>query len=153
VSSARFFLKCFHPHDETGKNYKLTHAVLSFGSGWVRGNVVGWGTTQQAGRSRVRFPMRSMDFFNWSNPSSRTITRVSIQPLTEMNTSNLPRGKGRPARRGWQPHRHLWADCLENVGVSTYHNPMGLHGLLQWQLQLLPSFEVRRSGVMDWRVS
>jgi hypothetical protein len=31
---------------------------------------------------------------------------------------------------GW-PHRHLWADCLENVGTSTSHNPMGLHGLLQ----------------------
>jgi hypothetical protein len=22
----------------------------------------------------------------------------------------------------------LWADCLENVGASTFHNPMGLHG-------------------------
>jgi uncharacterized membrane-anchored protein len=32
---------------------------------------------------------------------------------------------------GWWPHRHLWADCLENVGASTSHNPMGLHGLLQ----------------------
>jgi hypothetical protein len=31
---------------------------------------------------------------------------------------------------GWQPHHHLWADCLENVGTSTSHNPMGLHGLL-----------------------
>jgi hypothetical protein len=28
-------------------------------------------------------------------------------------------------------YRHLWADCLENVGASTPHNPMGLHGLLQ----------------------
>jgi hypothetical protein len=28
-------------------------------------------------------------------------------------------------------YRHLWADCLENVGPSTSHNPMGLHGLLQ----------------------
>jgi hypothetical protein len=28
-------------------------------------------------------------------------------------------------------HRDLWADCLENVGASTPHNPMGLHGLLQ----------------------
>jgi hypothetical protein len=25
----------------------------------------------------------------------------------------------------------MWADCLENVGGSTSHNPMGLHGLLQ----------------------
>jgi hypothetical protein len=28
-------------------------------------------------------------------------------------------------------HRHLWADCLENVGAPTSHKPMGLHGLLQ----------------------
>jgi hypothetical protein len=30
-----------------------------------------------------------------------------------------------------RPHRHLWADCLENVGASTSHNLLGLHGLLQ----------------------
>jgi hypothetical protein len=29
------------------------------------------------------------------------------------------------------PHRHLWADCLGNLGVSTSHNPVGLHGLLR----------------------
>jgi hypothetical protein len=28
----------------------------------ARGSVVGWGTTLQAGRSRVRIPMRSLDF-------------------------------------------------------------------------------------------
>jgi hypothetical protein len=28
-------------------------------------------------------------------------------------------------------HRHLCADCLENVGASTFHITMGLHGLLQ----------------------
>jgi hypothetical protein len=31
--------------------------------------------------------------------------------------------------RGWQPHRRLWAYCLENVGASTSHSPMGLHSL------------------------
>jgi hypothetical protein len=25
----------------------------------------------------------------------------------------------------------LWADCLDNVGSLTSHNPIGLHGLLQ----------------------
>jgi hypothetical protein len=34
--------------------------------------------------------------------------------------------------KGYRPHRHLWVDCLENVGASTSHNPMGLHDLLQW---------------------
>jgi hypothetical protein len=40
-------------------------------------------------------------------------------------------GKGRPAHKAEKPHRHLWADCLENVGASTSHNRIGLHGLLQ----------------------
>jgi hypothetical protein len=34
----------------------------------------------------------------------------------------------------WQPNRHLWADCLESVGSSTFHNPIGLHGLLEGYL-------------------
>jgi hypothetical protein len=49
----------------------------------------------------------------------------STQPLTEMSTRNIPGGKGRPARK---------ADCLENVGASTSHNPTDLHGLLQGYL-------------------
>jgi hypothetical protein len=66
--------------------------------------------------------------FNRPNLSSRTMALGSTQPLTEMNTKNLPGGKGWPAGAwGWQPHRH----CLENVGASTSHNPMSLHGLLQ----------------------
>jgi hypothetical protein len=47
----------------------------------------------------------------------------STQPLRKMSTRNLPKGKEGPA--------HLWADCLENVGASTSHKTMGLHGLLQ----------------------
>jgi hypothetical protein len=52
----------------------------------------------QAGRSRVRFSM-SLDFFNLSNPSIRTMTLGSTQTLTEMSTRNLPGSKGRPARK------------------------------------------------------
>jgi hypothetical protein len=63
----------------------------------VRGIVVGEGTMQQAGRSRVPFPMRLLDFFILPNPSSRTMALGSAQPLTEINTRNLPGGKGRPA--------------------------------------------------------
>jgi hypothetical protein len=61
-------------------------------------SVVGQGILLQAGRSRVRFPMRSF-VFNWLNPSSRNMTLVSTQPLTEMSTGNLPGGKGRSARK------------------------------------------------------
>jgi hypothetical protein len=38
------------------------------------------------------------------------------------------------SEESWQLYPRLWADCLENVGCSTSHNRMGLHGLLQGQL-------------------
>jgi hypothetical protein len=56
----------------------------------ARGSVVGWGTMLQAGRSRFRFLMRSLDFFYLPNPSSRTMALGSTQPLTEMSTRNIP---------------------------------------------------------------
>jgi hypothetical protein len=34
--------------------------------------------------------------FSLPNPSSRAMTMVSTQSLTEMSTRNLPGGKGRP---------------------------------------------------------
>jgi hypothetical protein len=59
------------------------------------------------------------------------MSRVSTQPLTEMSTRNLPGGKGRPARKA----DNLTAICEPifclNMGSSTSHNPIGLHGLLQ----------------------
>jgi hypothetical protein len=85
----------------------------------------------QASRSRIRFPMRSLDVFSLPNPSSLTMALGSTKPLTDMSTRKLPGGKGRPARKADQPYLHLWADCLENMGASMSHNPMDLHGLLQ----------------------
>jgi hypothetical protein len=52
----------------------------------------------QAGMSRVLFPMMSLDFFNLSNSSSRTMALGSTQPLKEI-TRNLPGRKGQPARK------------------------------------------------------
>jgi hypothetical protein len=49
------------------------------------------------------------------------------QPLTEMNTRNLPGGKGLPTRGA----DNLTAICEPNVGASTSHNPMGLQDRLQ----------------------
>jgi hypothetical protein len=52
----------------------------------------------QAGRSRFRFPMRSMNiFFNLHNIPSSTMALRSTQPLAQMSIINLPEGKGRPA--------------------------------------------------------
>jgi hypothetical protein len=43
-------------------------------------------------------PNEVIGSFDWSNPSSRTMALGSTQPLTEMGTRNLRRGK-RPARK------------------------------------------------------
>jgi hypothetical protein len=104
---------------------------------WARGSVVGWSSMLEAGSSRVRFPMSLLNFFNVPNPSSPTITLEVTDPLTEMSTRNLRGGLNRVGAYGWQLHRYLWADCLENVGSSTSHNPMGLHDLLQGYLYFL----------------
>jgi hypothetical protein len=45
------------------------------------------------------FPDEVIEFFNRPNSSSRTTALGSTQPLTEMNTKNLPGGKGRLARK------------------------------------------------------
>jgi hypothetical protein len=37
-------------------------------------------------------------FSNWPNPTSRIMALGSTQPLTEMNTRNIPGGKERPER-------------------------------------------------------
>jgi hypothetical protein len=48
----------------------------------------------KAGRSRVRVPMRSFDFFFFYLPnlSSRNMALRLNQPLTEMSTKNLSGG-------------------------------------------------------------
>jgi hypothetical protein len=40
-----------------------------------------------------------LGFFNSPNTSSRTMALESTLPLTEMNTRNLPGGKGRQERK------------------------------------------------------
>jgi hypothetical protein len=78
-----------------------------------------------------------VDFFNWPHPSSCNIALRSTQPLTKMSTTNLPgevKG-GRRVRLTTVPSSvNLFS--RENLGASTSHNPMGLHGLLQWSLYL-----------------
>jgi hypothetical protein len=86
------------PYNLHRKPFLQNLTSLQF-SGGVRGSVVCWGNMPQAGRKRVQVPMRSLDFFNWPNPSSRTMSLWSTKPLTEMSTRNILGGRGRPARR------------------------------------------------------
>jgi hypothetical protein len=44
----------------------------------------------QAGRSWVRIPMMSLNFFNLPNPSSHNMALGSTHPLTEMSTRKIP---------------------------------------------------------------
>jgi hypothetical protein len=82
----------------------------------IRGDAVGLGTAPQVGRSRVRFPMVSLEFFiylippaakvagsipdgvtgifHWLNPSGRTMALGSTKPLPQMSTRDIPRGEG-----------------------------------------------------------
>ena len=72
----------------------LTEVSPSFSSvaGHAAGGAVCSGTALQAGRSRVRFPMVSFDFFHWNNPFGRTMARGLTQPLTEMSTRDISWG-------------------------------------------------------------
>jgi hypothetical protein len=92
----------------------------------------------QAGRSSVRVPVEA-DFFNLPNPSSRTMALGLTQPLTEMNTRNLPGGKKRPAPRA-DNLATIYSRMSENVGASTSRNPKGLHGLYRDSFTLSLSF-------------
>jgi hypothetical protein len=98
----------------------------------ARGSVVGWGTIPRGFKQD-----EVIKFFNWPNPSSRTMALRSTQPLTEMSTRNLPlevKGGRRIRLTNLQPS--VSRLCRENVGASNSHNPMGLYGLLQGWLYL-----------------
>jgi len=51
-----------------------------------------WRSALQAGRSRVRFPILSLEFFIDINSSGRTVAIGSSQRLTEMSFKNISWG-------------------------------------------------------------
>jgi hypothetical protein len=63
----------------------------------ARGSVVGWRYYAISRKVADSIPDKVPGFFNWPNPSNRTMALESIQPLTEASSRNLPVGKGRPA--------------------------------------------------------
>jgi hypothetical protein len=76
----------------------------------------------QAGKSRVRFPMVSLEIFT-DNPSGRTMALGSTQPLTEISARNISweRGKGRRCV-GLTNLPLSYADCLEIWGPQPPEN-------------------------------
>jgi hypothetical protein len=72
-----------------------------------------------------------VDFFNGPNPSSRTMSLGSTQPLIEMRVPGMFLGGkgGRRIRLTTLPPS-VSQLFKENVGASTSHNPMGPYGPL-----------------------
>jgi hypothetical protein len=83
-------------------SHKTQHRVLL----GARDSVVGRCTYVTSRKDEGSNP-DVIGFFNLPNPSSRTMALGSTRPLTEMNTRNLPGGKGRPAHKADKPYRHL----------------------------------------------
>jgi hypothetical protein len=100
---------------------KEIRPVCSYRGG--RGGAVGWGTALQTGRSRIRFPIMSVDFFT-IDFVGRTMALGSTQPLTEMSTRNIPWGINAASAYGWQPTTFL-CRLSRNLGASTSWNPVG----------------------------
>jgi len=101
----------------------------------ARGGAVGWCTVQQARRSRVRFPMVSLEYCHWHNPSGHTMALGSIRHLTEMSTRNTLWGLKAAGAYGWQPI--LICRLSWNLGSSNSWNPQGLSRSVQELLYIL----------------
>jgi hypothetical protein len=75
----------------------MFYSIIAYSAG-ARGSVRlrHYATSRKVAGS---IPDEVIGFFNWPNPSSRTMALESTQPLTEMSTMNLPAGKGRSASK------------------------------------------------------
>jgi hypothetical protein len=90
----------------------------------------------QAGRSRVRVPIRWIFFFNF------LILPAALGPVIDSASNRNEYQESSGGIKGSQCTRlttllpSVSQLSKENVGTSTSHNPMGLHSLLQRQLYL-----------------
>ena len=85
--------------------YINTYHILT-----ARGGAVRWGTALQAGRSRVRFPMVSLEFF--------------IDIILPASTRNTSWGIKAVDASGWQPYR-IQVPIVLKCGRSTSWDPQG----------------------------
>jgi hypothetical protein len=100
------------------------------GLGWAPEGIgaeaggIRWRSWLHTGRSRVRFPMVSLEFFIY-NPSGRIMTLDATQPLIQMSTRNISWGQRRPVHRADNLTTFMCRLSL-NLGASTSWDPQGL---------------------------
>jgi hypothetical protein len=69
----------------------------------------------QAGRTRVRVPMKSLKCFNLPNPSMHIAALGLTQPLTETSTRTIALGGRGESKTRSAPRADITANCEPNV--------------------------------------
>jgi hypothetical protein len=98
---------------------------FSFSSPKPSSHTVAQGLTQ----TRNRYQLRQANFLFWTELQYEK-RKLACPTLYKYQKSSWVGGKTRLAHKS-DNLSHLWADCPDNVGSSTSHNSIGLHGLLQ----------------------
>ena len=115
----------------------------------ARGGAVGWGTALQIGRSRVRFPMVSLEFLIDIILPAALWPLGMTQPVTEMSTRNISCGgkSGRCGRPGNLTTFMCWLSW--NLGTWTFRNPQDLSGPVIGLLYLFKLKMVTRTEYLE----
>jgi hypothetical protein len=101
----------------------------------ARDGAVGWGTALQAGRSRVRFPIVSLEFF--IDNRSRPNYGPRVDSASNRNEyQEYLFGERRPMRRADNLTTFM-CRLSWNLGASNSWNPQGLSRPIMWMLHLI----------------